>query len=181
MTGTLCNMCGRVLTDAASVALGVGPECAKAYVAQVAIAAAQAMAVADVKRAVAAGQYSHPQLDRQIQLLGVAERFEATDASARKDAQLYRELIANWKVKIELDGIQIAGTLTLPSFDPADRADDGDAARPTLTPAEQADANEFDATWRAMAAQDEPLDGCEEKTETPRASLPGWWNAAVAA
>lgn len=174
MTGTFCNMCGRVLTDAASVAFGVGPECARAYT-------TQAVAVADVRRAVETGLYSHPQLERLLLMLGIAETAATRSEKARVHARNLRVQVANWRTKIEQSGIQIAGTLTLPSFDPADRADDGDAARPTLTPAEQADANEFDATWRTMAAQDEPLDGCEEEAETPRASLLGWWNAAVAA
>lgn len=174
MTGTLCNMCGRILTDAASVALGVGPECARAYT-------VQAVAVANVRRAVETGSYSHPQLERLLLMLGIAETAATRSEKARVHARNLRVQVANWRTKIEQSGIQIAGTLTLPSLDPADRADDDDAARPTMTHAEQADANEFDATWRAMAAQDEPLDGCEEKTETPRASLLDWWNAAVAA
>lgn len=54
--------------------------------------------------------------------------------------------------------------LTVPGFDAADRGDTGelDAARPVLTEAEQAEAEEFDALCRSIAARQAPLDGCED-------------------
>ncbi len=169
-----CDMCGRILTDPVSVRHGVGPECMGRY-------ATQSAAVNSVKATVTAGDFEHPLLARALMLLSVAEAHAETSATARREVLKQRRIVANWAAKIE-DSYGITLRISaLPSLDPADRANDGDAARPTLTPTEQADANEFDATWRAMAAQDEPLDGCEEKTETPRASLLGWWNAAVAA
>lgn len=58
---------------------------------------------------------------------------------------------------------------------------ESDAARPALTMEEQAELADYDRWVAQLAAQDEPLDGCEEKPETPRVSLLGWWNAAVAA
>jgi hypothetical protein len=147
-----CDMCGRLLTDPKSVSLGVGPECATAY-------AAQTTAVARVRLTVAAGDFRHSALTRLLQQLGAAEAHDGS--RARRDAIRLRGLVANWAAKIE--GIYGIALRPLPglSGDPAERAEDGDAARHSLTTAEQAEADAFDATWRRLAAIEAPLDGCE--------------------
>ena len=170
----ICNMCGRSLTDAASIALGVGPECAQAYT-------VQAGAVARVERAVDTGLYSHPQLTRTLQLLRAADGRKASSEKARRDVLRLRGIVANWASKIEEAGIRLPEAIAPFSPDPADRPEDADAARPVLTAEERAEMAEYDR-WRAQIAADQaPLDGCEDEGETRAASLMAWWTAAVVA
>jgi len=51
--------------------------------------------------------------------------------------------------------------LEIPGVD-TDYADDASAARPVLTPEQQADLDEFDRWCAQLAREQEPLDGCED-------------------
>jgi uncharacterized small protein (DUF1192 family) len=85
-TTTRCELCSRVLTDQASVARRVGPECEGKLAAQLNAVGAAVSALA--------GGYRDPLLKRSLELLSVAELYATRSAVARKDAARLRARIA---------------------------------------------------------------------------------------
>jgi len=104
---TYCQMCGLVLTDAESIKLGMGPDCAARYGTQ---SAQVARVVAQFTDA-ATGAVTHPRLERHLLRLRAAERAVSEGRGGLKavrDAGKYRTFVANFgtsAVKWEVENV----------------------------------------------------------------------------